>query len=51
MIPELKFTSGTTYGSEFRKPLLTETSVIFDIIKSAKPPNGKPFPTIDLFLG
>ncbi|CAD8124143.1 unnamed protein product [Paramecium sonneborni] len=44
VIPELKFTSSTTYGSEFRTPKQAD-------ISSQKPPNGKPFPTIDLFLG
>ncbi|CAD8190009.1 unnamed protein product [Paramecium pentaurelia] len=44
VIPELKFNSSTTYGTEFRSPKQVDTT-------SQKPPNGKPFPTIDLFLG
>ncbi|CAD8208848.1 unnamed protein product [Paramecium octaurelia] len=44
VIPELKFNSSTTYGSEFKTPKQVDTT-------SQKPPNGKPFPTIDLFLG
>ncbi|CAK64443.1 unnamed protein product (macronuclear) [Paramecium tetraurelia] len=44
VIPELKFNSSTTYGSEFRSPKQADTT-------SQKPPNGRPFPTIDLFLG
>ncbi|CAD8118417.1 unnamed protein product [Paramecium sonneborni] len=44
VIPELKFNSSTTYGSEFRMPKQVEKA-------SQKPPDGKPFPTIGLFLG
>ncbi|CAD8053756.1 unnamed protein product [Paramecium sonneborni] len=44
VIPELPFNPNTTYKQSFKIQQLQDNAY-------TKPPNGKPFPTIDLFLG